>query len=123
MAILIEEIDKEDVDHPTFNNRYWLSFISNSSLKTNTKLHLAKENNDNEGMFTYKRDFNERADSWDENTWSKRLCFCIQENVLDQTLYQTRYTASEGTDIYHDKETCDFYRFHGSPDLLIHQKN
>ena len=87
-----------------------------------TKLHLAKENNDNEGMFTYKRDFNERADSWDENTWSKRLCFCIQENVLDQTLYQTRYTASKGTDIYHDKETCDFYRFHGLPDLLIHQK-
>lgn len=85
-------------------------------------LDIAKAQNEKNGMFAYKEDFDEPCSSWDENTWTKRLAGCMRNFVIQNHSHEVRYTATMGTKIFHDTDNVAFYRFHGSPDLVISQK-
>jgi len=87
----------------------------------NQKLKKAESESDKTGMFAYKEEFFEESTDWDENHWSKRLCGCLSEPFINANYY-VKYTAHMGTDLFHDKEMVGFFKFHGSPDLIIKQK-
>ena len=79
-------------------------------------LVLAKKNNDKQGIFAYKGDFNEDGANWDENIWSKRLGACVGKYIVSGS-YTVEYTGDKGKDIYNNE--LFYHRFHGAPDLTI----
>ena len=90
------------------------------AIELKEKLHSAKSGEEKKGMFAYKQNFNEEGATWDENTWSRRLCGCMQNHVVHSS-YLVKYTADQGNVIYNKKQ---FYnRFHGAPDLTIQKSN
>jgi len=83
------------------------------------KFEETLEKNEKEGMFAYKTLFYEEPDEWEENHWSKRLGGCIMDSIVNKGKYRLKYTATTGTDVYHDAEGVLFFKFHGAPDLVI----
>ena len=83
------------------------------------KLQKASTSSDKEGMFAYKSSFYEEPDEWDENHWSKRLGGCIADSIVNNKEYKVKYTARSSTEVYHDKDTVLFFKFHGAADLVI----
>ncbi|XP_065920938.1 uncharacterized protein [Dysidea avara] len=81
-------------------------------------LYLAKSNNNKEGMFAYRKDFNESCEDWSENIWSKRLAACIEKYIVNRQ-YRIKYTGDQGNRMYN--EQLLHHRFHGAPDLTIYQ--
>jgi len=57
---------------------------------------------------------------WNENIWSKGLCYPLPGNAVDQNKYDI-YTATIGN-VIHNSQDRMYYRFHGSPDLTIVKK-
>ena len=95
-------------------------YLENSTIPQASEIKemlvLAKSNNDKQGMFAYKGDFNEDATNWDENILSKRLGACIEKCVVSSS-YTVKYTGDKGNHIYNNE--LFHHRFHGAPDLTI----
>ena len=101
-----------------YDNKTLEEFLASHTDTTELKdmLCLAKTNNDKEGMFAYKEDFNEGCDEWNENIWTKRLGACIEKYVVKSS-YKINYTGDQRNRIYNNRLL--YHRFHGAPDLTI----
>lgn len=107
-----------------YDNKTLQEFLASHTDTYTTELkdmlRLAKTNNDKEGMFAYKEDFNEGCDEWNENIWTKRLGACIGKYVVKSS-YKIKYTADQGNRIYNNQLL--YHRFHGAPDLTIFESD
>ena len=81
-----------------------------------------KNQTNQEGMFAFKTTFDEGNAIWDENIWSKRLCGGLNYGYNYNGRYSMEYTATKGTNLYHDIDKNVFFLFHGSPDITIKKK-
>ena len=68
--------------------------------------------------------------TFDENTWTRRLCGCLKLVVTDELKHSIRYTAEDGPWFGHkqSKETglpvdlVGCYPFRGAPDVTIKRR-
>ena len=121
--VLVREHTK--IQHATYpiscerhSDHIWLDpyFLDNRSLVRIGLLDSNKAKEDKDRPFAYSSDFYEHGIRWHEDVWSKRLCHCIRDNIVDENKLHIEFTGKNGNDICKDKNAM-VYRFHGAPDL------